>query len=65
MICSCSLTARAPAASSRSASAVPDAALQQLTAQMNEMRVSVEGLEKERDFYFNKVRLGARDQAGS
>jgi len=23
---------------------------------MNEMKLSVEGLEKERDFYFNKVR---------
>lgn len=41
---------------SRTASAVPDAALQALTAQMTEMKVSVEGLEKERDFYFNKVR---------
>lgn len=26
-----------------------------LTGQMNEMKMSVEGLEKERDFYFNKV----------
>ncbi|KAK4699427.1 hypothetical protein P7C70_g6834, partial [Phenoliferia sp. Uapishka_3] len=50
---------------SRTASAVPDAALQALTAQMSEMKVSVEGLEKERDFYFNKLRdieiiIGAR-----
>lgn len=37
--------------------AVPDQALQALTAQMDEMKVSVEGLEKERDFYFNKVRF--------
>lgn len=40
---------------SRSTSGVPDAALLALTSQMNEMKVSVEGLEKERDFYFNKV----------
>jgi len=26
-----------------------------LTNQMGEMKLSVEGLEKERDFYFNKV----------
>jgi len=26
-----------------------------LTSQMGEMKLSVEGLEKERDFYFNKV----------
>lgn len=36
---------------------MPDQALQALTAQMDEMKVSVEGLEKERDFYFNKVRF--------
>lgn len=50
--------ARATAArpTSRTAAAVPDAALQALTAQMTEMKLSVEGLEKERDFYFNKVR---------
>lgn len=35
---------------------VPDAELQALTAQMGEMRVSVEALEKERDFYFGKLR---------
>lgn len=39
---------------------------------MNEMKVSVEGLEKERDFYFNKVGflsfvlcgVGGREDAG-
>ncbi|GAA6061990.1 hypothetical protein JCM10212_004268 [Sporobolomyces blumeae] len=41
------------------------AAFEQLTAQMGEMKLSVEGLEKERDFYFNKLReieiiIGAR-----
>lgn len=45
-----------------------DAALAALTAQMGEMKVSVEGLEKERDFYFNKLRdieilIGARLEA--
>lgn len=35
---------------------MPDAELQALTAQMGEMRVSVEALEKERDFYFGKLR---------
>ncbi|KAM0793749.1 hypothetical protein ACM66B_001169 [Microbotryomycetes sp. NB124-2] len=51
--------------SSNAASANNDAAVQQLTAQMEDMRVSVDGLEKERDFYFNKLReieilIGAR-----
>ena len=32
-----------------------DQAMAALTGQMNEMKMSVEGLEKERDFYFNKV----------
>ncbi|KAM0748477.1 hypothetical protein T439DRAFT_327737 [Meredithblackwellia eburnea MCA 4105] len=50
---------------SRSSSTVPDAALQLLTQQMGEMKLNVEGLEKERDFYFNKLRdieiiIGAR-----
>lgn len=31
------------------------AAIQELTREMSEMRVSVEALEKERDFYFGKV----------
>lgn len=57
-------TARAPlgaggrASSARSSSAaggVDPAALEALNAQMSEMKLSVEGLEKERDFYFNKV----------
>jgi len=29
--------------------------MQELTREMSEMRVSVEALEKERDFYFGKV----------
>ncbi|BGP52769.1 microtubule integrity protein mal3 [Rhodotorula sphaerocarpa] len=59
--------ARAPlgtgrVSSARSSSAagsrggVDPAALEALTAQMSEMKLSVEGLEKERDFYFNKLR---------
>lgn len=44
---------------SRSASSQPDQALVALTQQMNEMKITVEGLEKERDFYFNKVRRQA------
>ncbi|GAA5981509.1 hypothetical protein JCM10908_004135 [Rhodotorula pacifica] len=66
-------TSRAPlgggrASSARSSSAaggVDPAALEALNAQMSEMKLSVEGLEKERDFYFNKLReieiiIGAR-----
>ncbi|TNY18131.1 RP/EB family microtubule-associated protein [Rhodotorula diobovata] len=62
--------ARVGAPSARSSSAassrgVDPAALEALTSQMNEMKLSVEGLEKERDFYFNKLRdieiiIGAR-----
>lgn len=53
--------ARVGGPSARSSSAassrgVDPAALEALTGQMNEMKLSVEGLEKERDFYFNKVR---------
>lgn len=39
-----------------SAVAVPNETIQALTAQMDEMKVSVDSLEKERDFYFAKLR---------
>ena len=39
----------------RSASTQPSEAVQNLTAQLREMNVHLEGLEKERDFYFAKV----------
>jgi len=42
--------------SSNAHGGVPDQALAVLTSQMNEMKLSVDGLEKERDFYFNKLR---------
>lgn len=50
---------RAPALGAQKAAApqvVPDETIQALTAQMDEMKVSVDSLERERDFYFNKVR---------
>ncbi|GAA5924534.1 hypothetical protein JCM1841_004612 [Sporobolomyces salmonicolor] len=52
-------------APSARASGVDPAQLEALTSQMNDMKLSVEGLEKERDFYFNKLReieiiIGAR-----
>lgn len=55
---------RPAAASSRGT----DQAVQVLTGQMNELKVSVENLEKERDFYFAKLRdieiiVGARLEA--
>ncbi|PWN54487.1 putative EB1-like protein [Violaceomyces palustris] len=43
----------APRAASAS---VPNETIQALTAQMDEMKVSVDSLEKERDFYFSKLR---------
>lgn len=36
---------------------VPDETILALTNQMDEMKVSVDSLERERDFYFNKVSL--------
>lgn len=39
----------------RAGAAVPNETIQALTAQMDEMKVSVDSLEKERDFYFSKV----------
>ncbi|POY71235.1 hypothetical protein BMF94_5547 [Rhodotorula taiwanensis] len=53
------------ARTSSAAGGVDPAALEALNAQMSEMKLSVEGLEKERDFYFNKLReieiiIGAR-----
>ncbi|RKP08555.1 calponin homology domain-containing protein [Thamnocephalis sphaerospora] len=48
---------RLSAASGRASPADHNAALvQDLTRQMSEMRVNVDGLEKERDFYFQKLR---------
>ncbi|TKY88420.1 hypothetical protein EX895_002772 [Sporisorium graminicola] len=44
------------AAPSGAAAAVPNETIQALTAQMDEMKVSVDSLEKERDFYFAKLR---------
>lgn len=42
--------------SSAASGGVDPAALEALTSQLGEMKLSVEGLEKERDFYFSKVR---------
>jgi RP/EB family microtubule-associated protein len=53
-------TARPSATTARrtatAATAVPNETIQALTAQMDEMKVSVDSLEKERDFYFAKLR---------
>ena len=47
---------RTPISGHRSASAQPNEAIQALQAQLKEMSTHMEGLEKERDFYFAKVR---------
>ncbi|KAI0691145.1 calponin homology domain-containing protein [Cerioporus squamosus] len=47
---------RTPVTGHRSASTQPSEAVQNLTAQLREMNVHLEGLEKERDFYFAKLR---------
>ena len=44
--------ARAPAASTRAPAANTDA----LAAEIAELKLTIDGLEKERDFYFNKLR---------
>lgn len=46
---------RTPISGHRSASAQPNEAIQGLQAQLKEMSTHMEGLEKERDFYFAKV----------
>ncbi len=46
---------RTPITGHRSGSTQPNEALQNLQAQLREMNVHLEGLEKERDFYFAKV----------
>ena len=48
---------RTPVTGHRSASTQPSEAVQNLTAQLREMNVHLEGLEKERDFYFAKVSI--------
>lgn len=47
---------RTPISGHRSGSTQPNEALQHLQAQLKEMSGHLEGLEKERDFYFEKVR---------
>jgi RP/EB family microtubule-associated protein len=49
---------RTPVGGFRSGSAQPNEAVQQLQAQVKELSTHLEGLEKERDFYFEKVRVG-------
>lgn len=46
---------RTPISGHRSASTQPNEAVQALQAQLKEMSTHMEGLEKERDFYFAKV----------
>ncbi|PCH40456.1 hypothetical protein WOLCODRAFT_24114 [Wolfiporia cocos MD-104 SS10] len=47
---------RTPITGHRSTSTQPNELVQNLQAQVKEMSVSLEGLEKERDFYFSKLR---------
>lgn len=47
---------RTPVSGYRSGSAQPNEAIQALQAQLKEMSTHLEGLEKERDFYFEKLR---------
>jgi len=47
---------RTPISGHRSASTQPNEAIQALQAQLKEMSTHMEGLEKERDFYFAKLR---------
>lgn len=54
---------RTPISGQRAGSAQPNEAIQGLQAQLKEMSTHMEGLEKERDFYFAKVsrHLSCRD----
>jgi RP/EB family microtubule-associated protein len=47
---------RTPVGGYRSGSAQPNEAVQQLQTQVKELSLHLEGLEKERDFYFEKLR---------
>ncbi|KII90537.1 hypothetical protein PLICRDRAFT_697077 [Plicaturopsis crispa FD-325 SS-3] len=47
---------RTPVSGHRAGSAQPNEAIQNLQAQLREMSTHLEGLEKERDFYFSKLR---------
>jgi RP/EB family microtubule-associated protein len=46
---------KTPVGGHRTGSAQPNEAVQNLQAQLREMSTHLEGLEKERDFYFSKV----------
>ena len=52
---------RTPVAGHRSGSTQPNEAVQNLQAQLREMNAHLEGLEKERDFYFAKVSTTSRE----